>query len=65
MPDRETSDLPWITIGITAHDAEETIAPAMNSALGQIWPDTAIVDIVKCSIDGAADAFDPDMRRPG
>ena len=65
MPDWETSDLPRITIGTTAHDAEETIALAMNSALGQIWPDTAIVDVVKFSTYGAADAFDPDMRRPG
>ena len=65
MPDREISSPPRITIGITAHDAEETIALAMNSALGQIWLDTEIVDGVDLSTDGAAGGFGSDMRRAG
>ena len=57
MPDREISSPPRITIGITAYNAEETIALAVNSALGQTWSDTEIVVVDDCSTDGTADVL--------
>lgn len=57
MPDREISNPPRITIGITAYNAEETIALAVNSALGQTWSDTEIVVVDDCSTDGTADVL--------
>ncbi len=55
MPDREISSPPRITIGITAYNAEETIALAVNSALGQTWSDTESVVVYDCSTDGNSD----------
>lgn len=43
-----------ITIGITNFNAADTILRAVQSALGQDWPNTEIVIVDDCSSDGSA-----------
>ncbi|HEV7416277.1 MAG TPA: glycosyltransferase [Tianweitania sediminis] len=42
-----------ITIGITCHNAADTIARAVTSALRQDWPDLEVVAVDDCSTDGS------------
>jgi glycosyltransferase involved in cell wall biosynthesis len=42
---------PLITIGVTAYNAEETIASAIHSAAGQNWSNIEIVCVDDCSSD--------------
>jgi len=42
---------PKITIGITAYNAADTVARAINSALEQDWPDTEIIIVNDASTD--------------
>ena len=46
---------PLITIGITCHNARETAARAVRSALAQSWPQTEIIIVDDASTDGTAD----------
>jgi glycosyltransferase involved in cell wall biosynthesis len=47
--------LPRITIGITCHNASDTIARAVESALAQDWPDLEVVAVDDCSTDRSWD----------
>ncbi|MCV0371473.1 glycosyltransferase family 2 protein [Filomicrobium sp.] len=47
------SDFPLITIGITCHNAAETIARAAKSALAQNWPNVEVIIVDDCSTDGS------------
>jgi glycosyltransferase involved in cell wall biosynthesis len=44
---------PRITIGITCHNAADTIARAVTSALKQDWPNLEVVAVDDCSTDGS------------
>ncbi|MCP8882616.1 glycosyltransferase [Devosia sp. XJ19-1] len=44
---------PNITIGITCHNASDTIARAVESALAQDWPALEVVAVDDCSSDGS------------
>lgn len=47
--------IPRITIGITCHNARDTIGRAIGSALAQDWPDLEVVAIDDHSSDGSWD----------
>jgi glycosyltransferase involved in cell wall biosynthesis len=44
-----------ITIGITCHNAVDTIGRAVTSALTQDWPDIEVIAVDDCSVDGSSD----------
>lgn len=44
-----------ITVGITCHNASDTIARAVESALAQDWPELEVVAVDDCSTDGSWD----------
>lgn len=52
------NEAPLITIGITAYNAEDTIADAINSALGQNWPNFEIVIVDDFSTDKTRSVID-------
>lgn len=45
---------PAITVGITCHNAADTIERAVRSALEQNWPSLDVVVVDDCSTDGSA-----------
>ncbi|HEY0917988.1 glycosyltransferase family 2 protein [Devosia sp.] len=47
------SSVPLITIGVTCHNAANTIERAVDSALRQAWPNTEIVVVDDASTDGS------------
>jgi GT2 family glycosyltransferase len=48
---------PLITIGVTAYNAEKTIATAVRSAIGQTWSNIEIVCVDDCSSDRTLDVL--------
>ncbi|CFX36637.1 Glycosyl transferase, family 2 (fragment) [Candidatus Filomicrobium marinum] len=48
---------PLITIGITCHNAADTIERAVKSALAQDWPNVEVVVVDDCSNDGSWSAL--------
>ena len=53
MEDEITSTASLITIGITCHNAADTIARAVESALAQEWPSLEVIVVDDCSTDGS------------
>jgi glycosyltransferase involved in cell wall biosynthesis len=47
------SSFPLVTIGITCHNAADTITRAVGSALAQDWPNAEIIVVDDCSTDGS------------
>ena len=43
----------FVTIGITCHNAADTIGRAVTSALAQDWPNLEVVAVDDCSTDGS------------
>ncbi len=58
------SAVPVVTIGITAYNAEKTLARALASARAQDWPAVEIVAVDDASSDGSAAILEaaPDVR---
>lgn len=44
---------PTVTIGLTCHNASDTIARAVESALAQEWPELEVVAVDDCSTDSS------------
>lgn len=51
--DEGKSAIPLITIGITCHNAADTIERAVQSALKQDWPNFEVLVVDDCSTDGS------------
>lgn len=55
-------DTPFVTIGLTCFNAEDTIGRAIASALAQDWPNFEVVIVDDCSADGSVAAIKDAIR---